>query len=519
RNRFGEVVVLADEGAGAGLRTGRGGIVVRPTDYNPERLFLDDELLLGQGGKMPVVNVGDRLPGPLVGPLDYSFGNFKIQLTSEPAVSPANLPRGVAQPPTPDQLSVASFNVENLDPTDVGRFEALAAAIVGNLRSPDLISVEEIQDNNGPFNDTVVDASRTYSRLVEAIRAAGGPTYTVRQIDPVDDQDGGEPGGNIRVGFLFRTDRGLAFVDRHGGTSTTAVGLENGPGGLHLTVSPGRLEPTHPAFQNSRKPLVGEFQVGGQTLFVIGAHLISKGGDHPLMGRFQPPVLSSEPARVQQAQVLAQFVQRLLAADADANILLLGDLNDFPFSAPLQTLKAAGLQVLAETLPEGEQYSYVFEGNSQVLDHILVSAPLAHMAAPQFEFIHLNAEYAERLSDHDPTLVRLTLPHAAAQPLPTLPPLPIIPWTQARQYLGQTVRAEGTIVTTRNTGRVTYLNFSRNFQTDLKIVIFPAEAARFPQPPELMFDGRTVRVTGKVEEYQGAPEIIVRDPQQIEVLK
>ena len=92
-------------------------------------------------------------------------------------------------------------------------------------------------------------------------------------------------------------------------------------------------------------------------------------------------------------------------------------------------------------------------------------------------------------------------------------------WTQARQYMGQTVRAEGTIVTTRNTGKVTYLNFSRNFQADLKIVIFPTEAARFPQPPEIMFDGRTVRVTGKVEEYQGAPEIIVRTPQQIEILK
>ena len=45
---------------------------------------------------------------------------------------------------------------------------------------------------------------------------AARPT-TYREIDPVNDQDGGEPGGNIRQVFLFRTDRGLAFVDRPGG--------------------------------------------------------------------------------------------------------------------------------------------------------------------------------------------------------------------------------------------------------------------------------------------------------------
>ena len=62
----------------------------------------------------------------------------------------------------------------------------------------------------------------TLQQLIAAIQAAGGPTYEFQQINPVDDADGGQPGGNIRVGFLFRTDRGLAFVDRPGGTSTTA---------------------------------------------------------------------------------------------------------------------------------------------------------------------------------------------------------------------------------------------------------------------------------------------------------
>src|SRR2546425_1789521 len=102
--------------------------------------------------------------------------------------------------------------------------------------------------------------------LVAAIDEAGGPHYDYRQIDPVDDQDGGEPGGNIRVGFLFRTDRGLAFVDRPGGTSTSAVNVVSGSTGPELSFSPGRIDPAKAAFTTSRKPLAGEFTYDGKKL-------------------------------------------------------------------------------------------------------------------------------------------------------------------------------------------------------------------------------------------------------------
>ena len=103
--------------------------------------------------------------------------------------------------------------------------------IVNNLAAPDIVGLEEIQDNDGATNDSVVDANVTLDRLVAAIAAAGGPAYSYRQINPVDDQDGGQPGGNIRVGFIFRTDRGLAFIDRPGGDSTTPVAVVAGPNG------------------------------------------------------------------------------------------------------------------------------------------------------------------------------------------------------------------------------------------------------------------------------------------------
>jgi hypothetical protein len=88
---------------------------------------------------------------------------------------------------------------------------------------------------------------------------------------------------------------------------------------------------------------------------------------------------------------------------------VLGDLNDFEFSASLGILKAAPLVDLVETLPPAERYTYVFDGNSQVLDHILVSNALATTAAPQYDVVHVNSEFAAQVSDHEPEVVRLSL--------------------------------------------------------------------------------------------------------------
>jgi predicted extracellular nuclease len=54
---------------------------------------------------------------------------------------------------------------------------------------------------------------------------------------------------------------------------------------------------------------------------------------------------------------------------------VLGNINDFEFAQTVELLKGAVLTTLMNTLPKPERYSYVFEGNSQVLDQILVSNP------------------------------------------------------------------------------------------------------------------------------------------------
>ena len=282
---------------------------------------------------------------------------------------------------------------------------------MNHLRSPDLIAIEEIQDSDGATNSTVTDATTTWNLLIAAIAAEGGPTYQFRQINPVDDQDGGEPGGNIRVGFLFRTDRELEFIDRPGGTSTSSDHGRRPSVRAAALGQPGpdRSRRTRRG-QRSRKPLAGEFRMRGKKVFVIVNHFNSKGGDHPLFGRFQPPVRSSEVQRHAQAQVVNDFVDDMLDADENANVIVLGDINDFEFSETVEILEGGGvLTSLMNTLPKAERYSYVFEGNSQVLDQILVSENLSAGFPIEYDVVHVNSEFADQVSDHDPQVARLDL--------------------------------------------------------------------------------------------------------------
>jgi predicted extracellular nuclease len=405
-----EIPVLADGGGGQGVRTARGGIVISASDFNPERIILGDALN-SSNPDLPTVNVGDVFSGAIIGVLDYSFANFKL-LTSEslPPVVAGGLTKQTLGFPAPavDELSIATFNVENLDPGDGSRFAALANVIVNHLASPDILALEEVQDNNGPISDTVVAADVTLNTLITAIINAGGPPYQFRVVDPVAHQDGGEPGGNIRVAFLFRTDRGVGFADRPGATATTSNVVQNISGAPALQFNPGRVDPTNPAFVTSRKPLAGEFTYGGRKLFLIANHFNSKGGDHPLFGRLQPPVLSSEAQRNQQAAVVASFVNQIRAIDPDARIVVLGDMNDFEFSPPVSTLEAAGLTTLIERLPANRRYSYNYQGNAQSLDHILVSQSVLNAFNLQYQVVHVNSEFADQLSDHDPQVVRFS---------------------------------------------------------------------------------------------------------------
>jgi hypothetical protein len=204
---------------------------------------------------------------PVDGVLDYSFGNYKLNVLRSPSI--VDRGRSARRRGRSAPASWRSRRTTSRTSTRATRRRSSTGwrpASSPASPSPDLLALEEVQDNTGATNNGVVAADQTYALLIAAIVRAGGPTYQFRQIDPTDGADGGEPGGNIRVGFLFRTDRGLSFVDRPGGDATTAVGVTRHrlpAGGADRVTRPDRPDATRRS-ANSRKPLAGEFPLPGQ---------------------------------------------------------------------------------------------------------------------------------------------------------------------------------------------------------------------------------------------------------------
>ncbi|MEJ0020173.1 MAG: SdiA-regulated domain-containing protein [Acetobacteraceae bacterium] len=446
-NSFGEIFTVVDGDAdpGNGLNatglTPRGNLLLSTGtadfgdndtvggDFNPERIQIDDDNGLLGGFTAPAVNVGATLTD-VTGVVGYSFGNYEVLATQAYAVqtpSPLTKETGTLTGAA-DRLLVASYNAENLDPGDGAvRFATIAQEIVATLNTPDIIALQEVQDNDGATDSGTTSAATTLQTLVDAIAAAGGPAYAFVDNPFVgNNTNGGEPGGNIRTAFLYRTDR----VDFVSGSLRTI-----GADGSAVTGSYAdqQTNPDNPFF-DSRPPLVASFTFNGSEVTVINNHFTSKGGSAALLGSQQPPLNAGEVQRAAQAQAVNTFVDGRLAANPVANIIVAGDLNEFPSEQPMQVLKGTAsvsgydvpgsdpiaatgtltpggtpvLHDLQDTLPADQQYDYVFEGNSETLDHILASNALASGA--QFDPVHINAEFADQTSDHDPLLASFSIP-------------------------------------------------------------------------------------------------------------
>lgn len=373
-------------------------------DQNAGRLKVESLTPVAQE-PFPTADTGDVLTGTTTGPLDYDeYGGYLLAARDMGEVESNGLAAETTSQQRRDELSVATYNVENLHPgNSQDKFDRLAAGIVTNLSSPDIIALEEIQDNSGPTDDGTVAADETLQRLVDAIVAAGGPRYEWRSIDPEDGQDGGQAGGNIRNAFLYNPDR-VSFTDRGDGDATTATEVVRKHGRAALTASPGRVDPQNGAWEDSRKPLAGEFTFRGKTVFVVANHFTSKNGDEPLHGSSQPPDRASEEQRQQQAETVNDFVTDILEAQPNADVVVLGDINDFEFSATTKALTKGGvLRSAVYSLPRNERYTYVYDGNSQVLDQTLVSPSIQRY---EYDIVHVNAEFADQVSDHDPQVLR-----------------------------------------------------------------------------------------------------------------
>lgn len=415
----GDLWVLADNGAQAGPRTERGGILRAVGDVNPERIRLDAALYPGQ--VLPAADVGALISSPVVGIMDYPSLTYAVLVTSPFTIDSASAVVRKTGSLVADNESVtlASIDLNGLGGNDAqSAFDASASVIVNRLRSPDIVALDAVFDNNGILNDGTVAADQTFARLIVAIQAAGGPTYDYAQIDPVDAIDGGYLGGNARLAYLYNPAR----VQRSGisGDASTANSVSCAANVPALTLNPGRIEPGNSVFDNNRKALAAQFEFAGTPFVVIGVSFIDNNSDSPSYGSVQPPVLVSQSMRQAQAQVVHDFAAAILACDATARVIILGNVYDDPGTPPQTALAGTEFSSLSALLAPDARYSTVVNGESREWDQMLVSDRFVGTAVG-YDIVHINAEYATRSSDRDPLVARLGMAGSSAQKRLLLP--------------------------------------------------------------------------------------------------
>ena len=418
-------------------------------DTNPERIRVDSDGLVGAA---PIdVGAGAAVTG-LVGPLDYSFRTYTVlpDPATPPGVvgGPAPTPASV---PSADEVTVAAFNLERFfdtvndpgigDPVlTAAAFERRLAkgslAIRDYLRTPDVLGVIEVEN---------------LSTLQALAARINGDAVAAAQPDPgyVAYLEEGNDVGGIDVGFLVKTAPVAAGFPR---VEVVEVVQE----GKDVTwVDPSddapRLLNDRPSLRLSARVYAPDLSVFPVT--VIVNHLRSLIG----VSSEDPDGLTTEGVRVrakrrQQAEWLAGVVQARQVADPGERIVLLGDFNAFEFNdgyvdsmgtiagtpaSPNDVVLASpdlvspDLVNLGDTAPLSERYSFVFDGNAQSLDHVLVNAPLvAATVARRVEHPRIGADFPQtarndgatptRVADHDPVVAYFAVaaapPGAAATP-------------------------------------------------------------------------------------------------------
>ncbi|HHY58536.1 MAG TPA: S8 family serine peptidase [Chloroflexi bacterium] len=400
--------VVADNGADAGPRTARGGVLTQVDDANPEVIQLDARLYPANA-PWPKVAVGAFFPTPVVGIMDYVDAAYTVHATAPITadVTGQVLPEATTLTGDALFLTVGALNVNGLSYTDAAAaFTSLAAQIADNLGRPDLLVLEEVGDNNGDLDNGLVAADQTLTRLATAVQNAGGPLYQAAQIDPNDAEDGGMLGRNVRLSILYNPAR-LQFSARPGDASTDNSVLCSS-GRAALALNPGRIGATASEFLDSRKPLAAQFSIGEETLFVIAIRLDDRTLDSPRFGAIQPPLLNSAARRLAQAQIVHDFVQQILTCEPGAKVIVAGAPNGDLFSPAVAALQGTHLTSLLELLSEDAAYSQVAAGISRVAGQMLVSAALWG-SFPAFDVVHVQAEFADAPVSEDPTVARITL--------------------------------------------------------------------------------------------------------------
>lgn len=427
---YGDITVLPNRGEGADvIRTESKGVKYTYDTPNTQTITISDKIIPITKDKKYIDSNFEPYPGKVFdgdieGVFVYAFSDVKLlNYKPLPELKGEGVgPEGPSKLKTDDDSITATiYNVLNFSAKDTDRAPMIAKQIVNKLNAPDLVALVEIQDNDGPGKTNIQDATETLELLVSEIAKAGGPKYEYLNIDPQPgNKEGGQPHANIRPAFLYNPEK-LKLAESVTGKASSPeeeIDLIDEDGKLKLYQNPSRfgLSLQGSSFKSTRLPLVGQFEIlkgegAGEKITFINNHLSSKGGDTPIIGPYYPQVRESEAKRHEQAKAIAGLVNDMRKINPDEHIVVMGDLNDYEFSETLGILtREAKLANLIEKLPENARSSYSYQGNSQVLDHILVS-PSLNKLSPEVDMVNINANYRAidgSASDHDPVLAKFS---------------------------------------------------------------------------------------------------------------
>lgn len=385
------------------LRNEQGGVIA--DHQNHLRWF--PGFRVTQYHRAPRLNVGSVLLNDVIGPLHYRVGAYQLSVRQDIKFEPSFISLNKSSlVPSENAITVMTLNCFNLDPhiespdrvlnpqQDVdddwgeGRFHTLAQAIVLQANLPDIVALQEIQDNDGAEITEVVDASETYALLIKTVEQLSAVTYQWTDVNPELGADGGQPGGNIRNGYLYNPER---------------VSL------LEPSIVFGAKEP---CYEGSRKPLLAYFKElsSGRTLACINLHLASKRHQASIFEPENPGVDSKLDVRVAQAKRVYKEMQSLHNEGVDYYVT--GDFNDTEDSKTLRTFIGNDNVNLVDKLPVRERYDYNHRGKLQVLMHGIVHHTIAETA--EYEIIHGNeligvkpGEITDKPSDHAYVIAKL----------------------------------------------------------------------------------------------------------------
>ncbi len=95
----------------------------------------------------------------------------------------------------------------------------------------------------------------------------------------------------------------------------------------------------------------------------------------------------------------------------------------------------------------------------------------------------------------------------------------VVPWSAAAEHLGRRITIEGRVVHARRAGSATVLEFVRDDAQAFTVTLVQPLFRREPREPEAYYPGKRIQATGVVQEFQGRPEMIVRDADKIVALE